>query len=386
MRYWRLRSELLVSADETRRVGVCFLVDDVQPDAGTERQIEATVRCLPPAEFDVHVCCFRDSERLRRLGTYTTATVFPFRQVYSARALWQMWRFRRYLQRHKIHVVHSWMVTSTLFGVPAAAGSGSRIVTSRLNTGYWYTPFLIVIFRALNRFTDRIFANSEGAKKIAVAAEKLNPAKFDIIYNGVDMNRYSPHGGNAAAAAALGIPEGTRVVGIVANLRPVKDIPLFLRAAAIVANRVSDTAFLVVGQGELRDELGTLAAELGIADKVFFSEGRGEVADYLPRMSIACLSSRSEGFSNAILEYMAAGLPVIATDVGGNSEAIAEGETGYLVRDRTPEAFAEPVIRLLECEDLRAAMGRRARERCHSLFSIEVYGERMRQFYRSFAR
>jgi glycosyltransferase involved in cell wall biosynthesis len=82
---------------------------------------------------------------------------------------------------------------------------------------------------------------------------------------------------------------------------------------------------------------------------------------------------------------MAAGLPVVATDVGGNSEAIADGETGYLVRDRTPEAFAEPIIRLLECENLRAAMGRRARERCRSLFSIEVYGERMRQFYRSFA-
>jgi glycosyltransferase involved in cell wall biosynthesis len=232
------------------------------------------------------------------------------------------------------------MVTSTLFGVPAAVWSGSHVVTSRLNTGYWYTKSFVLLFRFLNRFTSRVFANSEEAKRIAVATEKVPPEKEDVIYNGVDVNRYSPGKGHSNDASTLGVPADARVVGMVANLRPVKDIPLFLRAAAIVANRIRGVAFLVVGEGDLRADLGRLAVELGINDKVFFSEGRGVVEDYLRRMSIGCLTSQSEGFSNAILEYMASGLPVVASNVGGNSEAIADGETGYIVRERTPEALA----------------------------------------------
>jgi glycosyltransferase involved in cell wall biosynthesis len=277
------------------------------------------------------------------------------------------------------------MVTSTIFGVPAAVWSGSHVVTSRLNTGYWYTKSFVLLFRFLNRFTSRVFANSEEAKRIAVATEKVPPEKVDVIYNGVDVNRYSPGKGHSNDASTLGVPADARVVGMVANLRPVKDIPLFLRAAAIVANRIRGVAFLVVGEGDLRADLGRLAVELGINDKVFFSEGRGVVEDYLRRMSIGCLTSQSEGFSNAILEYMASGLPVVASNVGGNSEAIADGETGYIVRERTPEAFAEPIIHLLDSEELRAAMGRRARERSCRLFSMDVYCEHMRQYYRSFA-
>jgi glycosyltransferase involved in cell wall biosynthesis len=232
-----LPSQLREYSHKTRRVGVCFLVDDLKSNAGTERQIEATILGLPPAEFDIHLCCFATSERLLRIGTYATATVFPLYRVASVRGLWQMWRFRRYIQRHRIHVVHSWMVTSTIFGVPAAAWSGSHIVTSRLNTGYWYTKSFVLLFRFLNRFTSRVFANSEEAKRIAVATEKLPPEKVDVIYNGVDVNRYSPGANHSNIASTLGVPEDARVVGMVANLRPVKDNPLFLRAGGIVARR-----------------------------------------------------------------------------------------------------------------------------------------------------
>jgi glycosyltransferase involved in cell wall biosynthesis len=377
--------EALPTGGGAHRIGVCLLVDDLTPDAGTERQVEATVAALH-REFDIHVCCFFDSDRFRRLSAYCNTALFPVARVYSPNALWQMLRFRRYLRRHDIHIVHAWMVNTTIFGGMAAAKSGARLITSRLNTGYWHTPGLLRWYRFVNRFTDRVFANSEGAKQVAIATEGLPPDKIDVIYNGVDTLRYSPESGDPEAAARLGIPPAARVVGIVANLRPVKDIPLFLRAAAIIAARVPDAMFLIAGKGELRDELGRLAAELGIGRKVFFTDGRGAIEDYLPRMSVACLSSRSEGFSNAILEYMAAGLPIVATDVGGNAEAVSDGETGYIVRERTPEAFAAPVIHLLESENVRAAMARRALDRCRRLFSMDAYGERMREYYRSLAR
>jgi glycosyltransferase involved in cell wall biosynthesis len=127
--------------------------------------------------------------------------------------------------------------------------------------------------------------------------------------------------------------------------------------------------------------LVTPAAELGIASRVFFSNGKGSVPDFLRRMSIGCLCSQSEGFSNAILEYMAAGLPVVATDVGGNDEAIQDGVTGCIVRTREPEAFARPVIRLLRDEKLRSELARRSLERCRDKFEIGAAIRRLERYY-----
>jgi glycosyltransferase involved in cell wall biosynthesis len=208
-------------------------------------------------------------------------------------------------------------------------------------------------------------------------AEGVPLDRIDVLYNGVDLARY----GAATADDCLGIPGAAPVVGIVANYRPVKDLGLFLRAARIVAAEAPDAAFLLVGHGPLRDELGQLAAELGIAHRVFLSDGKGEVPGFLARMSVGCLCSLSEGFSNAILEYMAAGLPVVATDAGGNAEAVEHGVTGYIVGSREPEAFAGPIIRLLRDQGLRREMARRARERCRERFEIGAAIRRLEQYY-----
>jgi glycosyltransferase involved in cell wall biosynthesis len=148
-----------------------------------------------------------------------------------------------------------------------------------------------------------------------------------------------------------------------------------------VAAVVPDAVFLLVGNGEMKGELERLAAALGIGERVFFTGGKGPVPDYLARMSVACLSSLSEGLPNAILEYMAAGLPVVATDVGGNPELVTDGVTGCLVRCRTPEAFAEPIIRLLQDEKLRVAMGRKGLERVTAEFDMAGAVRRLENFY-----
>jgi glycosyltransferase involved in cell wall biosynthesis len=249
----------------------------------------------------------------------------------------------------------------------------------------WYTAYKIRLFRYyLNPRTTRVMANSEAIKQVASKIESLDPARIDVMYQGVDTNRFIPYGENPSvhsSAASLRIPEGTAVVGIVANYRPVKDLSLFLRAAKIVADNVPRTAFLLVGKGESRAELADLARQLNIANSVFFTDGEGDVRDHLASMSIACLSSVSEGFSNAILEYMACGLPVIATAVGGNREAIVDGQTGYLVRERTPEAFAAPIVRLLQNEDLRRKMGSNSLMRARGLFSMDGFVARLEQYY-----
>lgn len=362
------------------------MVDTVGLDAGTERLVSVILNRLDPGKVDAHLACLENSPRLEELSLHYKTRVFPASRLNSWNGLRRIREFHDYLKEMRIDVMHAFMTKSAILGVMAYPGSGCKaIVASRLSID-WYKPAITAFFRYfMNPRTTRIFANSEGVKRFVMDKEKAAPEKIDVIYQGVDMAKYSARAGDPSAAQALGIPETAPVVGIVANYRPIKDLPLFLRAAQIVVKSVPQTAFLLVGTGSIYNDLVRLAEQLGISRSVFFSNGKGGVQDYLRRMSIACLSSESEGFSNAILEYMAAGLPAVATDVGGNGEAILHGETGFLVRDRTPEAFAAPILNLLRDDELRRSMGQNALERCRRLFSMEVFISRLEGYYRNLA-
>jgi L-malate glycosyltransferase len=367
----------------SRKIAVALLSDTVGLDAGTERQVVETAKRLDKDRFDVHVVCLEDSPQLRSLPAPSHTAVFPTKSVNSRQGLQQVMAFRKYADAHGIQIAHGYMNKTSLFAVLSSLGTNRIAITSRLNTGYWYTPSLRRMFRVMNLRSDGIMANSLEAKRIAVETEKLDPDRVKVVYQGVDMAKFSRGMGDASSAERLGIPRNARVVGITANLRPVKDHALFLRAAKIVADAVPDAAFLLVGRGELYDELRGLAAELGIGDRVFFTLGEGNVMDYLARMSVGCLTSFSEGFSNAIMEYMAAGMPVVAIDVGGNRDAIVDGETGFLVPERSPEAFAKPITQLLRDEGLRLRMGHAGFVRCTENFEVQKTIGQLEAYYKS---
>lgn len=369
-----------------RRTRVMFVIDSLNSEAGTEKQLIALIRGMDPKRFELSAACIEDGEPLRRLATKAVSLVFPFTSIFSPTGIFQIWRLRREINRLQVDIVHTFMVRATILGVLAARGSVCKVVlTSRRNVGHWYTPFYIRVFRLLNRITTRIVANSEGAKRAAVDIEGVAESRVDVLYNGVDISQFSAPP-DRSVLVALSIPRESRIVGIVANYRPVKDLPMFLGAAALIAAHDPRAVFLLVGTGPLRASLGGLARELGIANKVFFTDGVGSVASYLALMEVGCLSSKNESFSNAILEYMAAGLPVVATDVGGNREAVLNGITGYLTPAGEASAFAEAVIRLLDDENLRKAMGFRARERCREHFSMDACIRRHEDYYESFLR
>ena len=371
----------IASRTTSSRIGVCLLVDTVGNDAGTERQVIVTARELDKTKFDVHVCCLEPSPQLSALADCCHTAVFPTNSIKSWEGLKQVKHFRQYLDSNHIQIVHAYMNKTAAFGVFSCFMSDRIMITSRLNTGYWYTRGLRAWFSLLNQATTRIMANSELAAKIAIEAEHIPADKVDVVYQGVDMSVFRPGLGDPAVCERLGISPDCRVVGIVANLREVKDIPLFLRAASLVARQLPDVAFLVVGMGEQLQELQALAAELGLGSRAFFTRGEGKVMDYLARMSVGCLTSKSEGFSNAILEYMAAGLPVVATDVGGNREAIVDGETGYLVAERSAEKLAEPIIYLLTHEAERRQIGQRSLARCRDNFELHRTIENLENYY-----
>ncbi len=364
-------------------VRVLLLLDSLASQAGTENQLMEMIRRIDPGKVQIVIACLEDSPRLQSLAPFATPVVFPVPTVFSLAGLRQMRRFRQVLRLHSIDVVHTFMVRATIFGVLASQGRVHTILTSRRNLGEWYTPSLLRLFRFLNRLTTRIVANSSGARDAAVRLEGLNPGRIDVLYNGVDTSRFQ-RPPSPALTADLGIPPTARVIGAVANYRPVKDLPLFLRAAKIVAERFPDAVFLLLGRGPQLPELRQLAKDLGISSKIFFSDDKGDVAAWYPSFHIAALSSRSEGFSNAILEYMAAGLPIVATNVGGIAEAIEDGVSGLLTPPGDAEAFAAALSRILSGDASCESLGHNARLRCTQDFDIQAAVHRLESYYLQF--
>jgi len=364
------------------RVKILYCIDSIGHKAGSEIQLAEIIRRIDRERFDVHLFCLEDSAVMRRLAGNARVLVLPVHKVLSPNGFQQIGRLRRYIREEAIDIVHTWMIDAMIVGILASIGSGCPVVlSSRRNLGYAFRPKNLLLYPFLNRFTTRILANSEAVKQVVVHRERMASDRIDVLYNGVDTERFAPRPSRSVLPGPSAVPTDVPVVGVVANLRPVKDHDTFLRAARIVADSIPEAAFLIVGTGPLRDRIAALVESLGLGDRVHFSDGKGDVIDYLQLMDVGCLTSLSEGFSNSILEYMAMGIPVVATDVGGNREAIVHGETGYLVPKGDATALAEHVIALLSDPAMRKRMSRAARRRCEAEFSMETAVLRHEEYY-----
>jgi glycosyltransferase involved in cell wall biosynthesis len=212
----------------------------------------------------------------------------------------------------------------------------------------------------------------------------VSPVKIIQHYNGLDMERLKvPVGLRREEARALfQLPPDRPLVSIVANLHnPVKDHPMFLRAAARVREAVPNAGFVIAGEGDLMPGLRELATQLGIQDDVFFIGRCDSVASLLFASDIGVLSSKAEGFANAILEYMAAALPVVATNAGGVREAIVEGETGHIVPSGDDAQMAARIIELLRAPEASRRMGERGQEIVARKFSCEYHLKNTLELY-----
>jgi glycosyltransferase involved in cell wall biosynthesis len=175
---------------------------------------------------------------------------------------------------------------------------------------------------------------------------------------------------------------------MVANLRsPIKNYPMFLRAAKLVREAVPEARFIIAGEGKLLEPMRSLGAELGLEGHLFFTGCCRHIAELLALTEVCAFSSSHEGFSNSILEYMASARPVVVTDVGGAREAVIEGETGYIVKPDDHAAMADRIIALLRDPERGRAMGERGRQVVREKFSCAALLEATHSLYdRALAR
>ncbi|RJR42404.1 MAG: glycosyltransferase family 1 protein [Deltaproteobacteria bacterium] len=228
-----------------------------------------------------------------------------------------------------------------------------------------------MLCRLYNRFTDLSFAVSSGVGDYVREQCGTDPAKMRVLYNAVDLARFTGGKTSRKVREELGIPPEEPVVGLVARLdHRAKGHPELIRAMALLKNRLTFHA-MMVGGGRRQEEMRDLAGSLGLGDRVHFLGNRRDVPELLGAMDIFVLPSHSEGVSLAVLEAMAAGLPVIVSAVGGLPEIVKHEENGLLIPPKDAEALAGSLARLLENPDLARRLGEKAREHIREKYSLE---------------
>ncbi len=349
---------------------------------GSERQaVQLTRLLLEGGRCNVFVVTLDRSgvllDEIDRLG-FNNVPEFRLNSFYDLNAARQLWRFAQYLRQHEIDVVHAHDFYTNIFGMAAAglARVPVRIASRRESAVRPDTQRLVE--RSAYRVAQAVVANCEEVRQQLIR-EGVPAKKVRTIHNGLDLARVQPaQTERKEILKALNLPEQARFVTIMANMRAhvmhpepfcYKDHPTFLRAAKRVYERVPDAAFIIGGEGELLEATRELARSLGIADRTFFIGRCRDVGSVLSISDVCVLSSSSEGFSNAILEYMGAGRRVVATDVGVAREAVVHGETGYLVPVGDHDQMADHIISLLLDQEIARSMGESGGRRVSEKFS-----------------
>ena len=327
-------------------------------------------------QFDVHIASLSPGGVLKPLAERLQLPIvyFPLTSFYDSSMVQQTMRFVSYVKRHKIKIVHSHDFYSNMFGMGGAvlAGVRGRIASKRETTGT-RTNAQKNAERWAFKLAHAVVANA-GAVKDHLIELGVSDNKISIIYNGLDLNRFNQNGDAREALQRLNLTtiNDRPLVTMVANFEHrIKDHAMLLRTAQRVKAEVPEAVFVMAGDGQLRVETERLAAELGLRDSCLFIGRCATVPDLLAASDICVLSSQAEGFSNSILEYMAARRAVVATNVGGASEAIVEGETGHLVNAGDDRTMAERLIALLRDPEKRRRMGLRGRDVVEQKFSCE---------------
>ena len=309
---------------------------------------------------------------------------FPLKRIQSYKGLLASKLIKNIIATEDIDVVHTFFESSDILGtIMGRLSKVPLIISSRRDTGFTKNRRLLKIYKLLNRYVNLIMVNAQAVGDAAALQENIKPDKIKILYNGIKVEKYNVQVDVEKKKLELGIDPDAPVVGKIANLTPVKAHSFFLDAASKVLEKFPKTNFLLIGNGPLEKQLKQYANDLNISNKIKFLGVREDIPEIISILDISVLSSLTEGCSNAILESMAGGKPVIATNVGGNPELIVDRETGLIVPSQDATALAEAECKLLSDKDLAIKMGERGRERVKSLYSMDKIVAEFEKIYRS---
>jgi glycosyltransferase involved in cell wall biosynthesis len=351
-----------------------FLMANTFETGGSERQFTVLAQNLAPPQFQTHIGCI--SRRGPLAHHFPDAPQFPLGGSLFG---WQSLRTRlnlvRHLRRHRVQVAHAFDFYTNLTLIPAAwLARVPVVIGSHRQLGDLMTPAQFRAQAAAFRWSDAVVCNSQAAADRLIATG-LSPDKIAVIGNALPTEAFT------AAPAALPKRPGALRVGMVARMNHrYKNHSGFLRIAAHIHQRMPNVEFVLVGDGPLRKELEREAASLGLGAAAIFLGDRQDMPAVLASLDVAVNTSDSESLSNVILEAMAAGLPVVAYEVGGNSELLSP-QRGTLISAGNEAAFADAIQKLMADSALRQQLGHDALRFAQENFSLDRVRQRYVELY-----
>ena len=364
-------------SDRTPRpVRVSFLIDNLGR-AGTETQLLALIRTLDRSRVEpTLVLLDGESEESRQLEpTDCPVLRLGVKKLFGRSAARAAGRLRRHWRDSRTEIAQIYFLDSAYFGVPVAKLAGvPKIIRVRNNLGYWTTRKHRLLSRVIRPFVDVTLTNSEAGRDALVSRDGLSVDRVTVIENGVDVEGFPFPGHRPFSGPSIR-------VGCVANLRSVKNIDGLMRVAASLLPDFPNLTFEVAGEGEERPALERLHRELMLGERFRLLGAVRDIPAFLGGLDVAVLPSHTEGMSNALLESMAAGRPIVATDVGASAKLLDDGACGVLVPSGRAETLSDGLRKLLTNPALARTLGVAARERVARHYSRDAMRLRFEEFY-----
>ena len=374
--------ELAIGAAKTRP-HVLFLIDHLMALGGGETNLLKVVQLLPPEQVRCSIATFRIKPEIRQ-GISVPVYVFPWKRFFHVDAWKAVIALRKLIKTERVDIVQTYFETSNLWGGFVAKLSGALLLSSRRDMGILRKAKYALAYRLVNRLSDRVLAVSEEVKRFCIDADHIDPQRISVVYNGVDLKHIAAEASKDNPFAGADWAGASHIITCVGNIRRVKGIDVLIKTAHRVCRALPNTVFVIAGSLYERDyseEMQSMIRHLGLEKNVKLL---GFVADPVPLLKMSdafCLLSRSEGFCNALLEAMACGVPCVVTRVGGNPEAITDGENGFLVPVEDDAATAERLLTLLRDPEQRAKIGESGRQSVQTRFSADVMIQKLIEVY-----
>ncbi len=355
-------------------------------NGGAQEHVFGLLTRLDPSRYDVHVVSLSPGSSVRKLerhGVPVTVIDEPDDAIVTG-------ALAALLTDLRPEVLHNHMYRAELVGTRAAIALGEvghlrPYVVSTVHSSRIRSEEDRRVLHSLTPRMDQLIAVSRSIVE-KLHHEGRDSAPIALIHNGVDLERYDHQGPCCTLRDDYGLPPEGPIVGVVARLEAEKGHPTLLEAWPTVLAAFPDASLLVVGEGSRREALETMAAELGIADRVVFTGRRDDVPAVTAALDVAVLPSYREALGLTILEAMALSRPVVASNVGGIPEMIEDGITGLLVPPHDPDALASAIIRLLRDHPLADMLGRAGHDLVHERFCIELMVDAVQRIYDEGAR
>lgn len=373
-----------------KKIKLTFIIDTLDTNlAGTENQLIKIINGVDKDRFDVELICFRDAPWLQanKASLDCRTKLFSIARFKKPGTYLNFIELVKYLRSSRPDVVHTFFPVGNIVGVFASRLAGVKaIISSRRDYGEWMSPRYLLFTKLANRFVTKIIANSNPVKELTLEKEKAGEDRLGVIYNGIDLDVYKGIERDKKLKKSLNIPEGNLVVGIVANFRPMKHHYTFIRAADEVLKARKDVTFLLMGGGRLKSEMEKLAGELKISKNLLFLGSQREVLPYLSIMDVGVNCSEGEGLSNAVMEYMCAGVPCVVSQAGGNPDLIQNGVNGYTFAIDDHKALASLLLKLFEDGGVREKFVAEARRKIETEMSLGVILSKYENLYACLAK